>query len=229
MDSRRPHPWFAESMQLLDLRDAERVLVVTATEPSYVEAASALVGPDGTVRVIEPNLGHAEAVAALDLENVEVAHATPEPGDRFGSHDAMLACPLGMPLWPASQWADLAVSNLRPGGRFVVDVPAECLSEDLVQSWTEVGGDPGALQPLHGLSERALAATLRARNLRQVEAVMATHLLAIDSPGALAETGCALIGDTSQLEELSLVLTQRLRTHQQAEVIIHRTRVHGRR
>jgi len=221
------HPWFRQAVERLEPRERDRLLLVTSHLPEYARSLAQLVGSEGMVRVVEPIRHLAEEIAALDLPQLEILSTNPGAEDRFGIHDGLLGCPFTMPLWPLSNWAELAVHNLRPGGRFVIDLPGEALAEPIALAWEEIGGDPDALRQLQGVSERELAASLRQRGLRQVEAAMATHLLRIDSPAALAEELCDGIGDRSRLDDLTVALTRRLRTARDAEIIVRRTRVHG--
>ena len=222
------HPWFREAVEGLDLRRRDRVLMVTASLPAYVRVLAKLVGTEGSVLVVEPDRTRAQKVADLDFSQVEVLALDPTGKERFGEFDTMFACPLAMPTWPLSQWAEAALHNLRPGGRFVIDLPAERMSEDLAIAWQESGGDPDALQPMQGVSERQLAASLRANGLRQVEAAVGTHLLHVESSTELAEIGRRLLhADRDKGEEMAILLTRRLKTAGPIDVIFRRTRVHG--
>ena len=135
-----------------------------------------------------------------------------------------------MPDWPLPRWGEIALRNLRPGGHFVVDLPAESLCELLAEAWSASGGDPAALAAWSGPSDTELAAALRELGLRRVEGVVGTHLVRIESPRALADFAVACLGDPGDLAEtLVLTLAERLRTNSAAEVIFRRTRVHGMR
>lgn len=227
MESTFDHPWFREAVQRLEPRRDERILLVTAPLVDYAAGLAQLAGDDGLVRVVEPHRATAEAIAEAGLDNVEVLALQPGSSDRFGSHDAMLGCPWTMPRWPLGDWAEIAVHNLRPGGRFVIDLPAESVAEPLAGAWRDIGGTPDQLEPLIGVSERELAASLRKRGLRQVEAAMATHLVQLESPSALAQEICAAVDAAERAEDLALALTQRLRASTDADWVVRRTRVHG--
>ena len=221
------HPWFPEVMDLLDLRRQDRVLLVTAQRTGYVKAVLQRIGSQGDVVLVEPSDERATEVAAA-LSRVEVIARVPTGEERFGSFDALLACPLGMPNWPLSLWTGVTLRNLRPGGRFAIDLPGEEFCEDLSACWLEIGGAEEDLEPLRGPAERDLATSLRQGGLRMVAAAMGTHVVRMDSPHTLASLGAALLGTgPDQQEELGIALSRRLRTTESVEVVFHRTRVHG--
>lgn len=221
------HPWFPEVMDLLDLRRRDRVLLITAPHPSYVEAVAQRVGSGGDILVLEPDPDAAAKVAEV-MPQVEIIALAPTGQEMFGTFDALLACPLSTPDWPLELWAGVTTRNLRPGGRFAIDLPGEELCEDLSSCWVEVGGSEKSLLPIRGPAEQDLATSLRQGGLRMVAAAVGTHIVRVDSPHALASLGAALIhANVKQAEELGIALTRRLRTTGPVEVVFHRTRVRG--
>jgi hypothetical protein len=224
------HPWFGAALGLVEPRRQDRVLLVCPASVHHVRAIGAQVGARGSVMVIEPGRVLAEQVAALELPQVEVLALQPGGDERFGTFDVMVCCPLGLPPWPLSRWGELARSNLRPGGRLVVDLPGAEMSPDLAACIEEIGGDPRALEPFHGPSEEDLAQSLRQAGMRRVTAALGVHLLQLLSPHDLAE----MLGEPLQLDEvhraeLGRALARRLKTASSVEVLIHRTRVAGMR
>ena len=143
------HPWFPEVMDLLDLRRRDRVLLITAQHPSYVEAVAQKVGSCGDILVLEPDKDAAAEVAEA-MPRVEIIALAPTGQEMFGTFDALLACPLSTPDWPLELWAGVTTRNLRPGGRFAIDLPGEELCEDLSSCWVEVGGSEKSLLPIRG-------------------------------------------------------------------------------
>ena len=221
------HPWFPDVMDLLDLRKRDRALLITAQRPRYVEAVAQRVGSSGDILVLEPDRNAASEVAEA-MPRVEIIVLTPTGKETFGSFDALLACPLGAPVWPLDLWSGVTARSLRPGGRFAIDLPGEELCEDLSSCWLDIGGSEEKLIPIRGPSEQDLATNLRQGGLRMVAAAMGTHIVGLDSPHALASLGAELLGaNVEQAEELGIALTRRLRTTGPVEVVFHRTRVHG--
>ena len=221
------HPWFPEVLDLLDLRQKDRVLLITAQRTGYVNAVLQRIGNQGDAVVVEPSEESARELAEAS-SRVEVIAQVPTGEENFGTFDALLACPLGMPNWPLSLWTGVTLRNLRPGGRFAIDLPGEKLCEDLSVCWLEIGGAEEDLVRLRGPAEKDLATSLRQGGLRMVAAAMGTHVVRMDSPHTLASMGAALLGtDPDQQEELGIALTRRLRTTDSVEVVFHRTRVHG--
>lgn len=221
------YPWFPEVMELLDLRRRDRVLLMTAQHPRHVRSVLQCVGTQGDVLVVDPSRKVATEVVEA-VPEVEVLALIPTGDEVFGRFDAFLACPLGMPDWPLELWASVTRNNLRPGGRFAIDLPGEELCEDISSCWLEIGGVVESLMPVRGPGEQKLAASLRQGGLRMVAAAMGTHLVRVDSPHTLAGLGARLLrADRDQQEDLGLALTRRLRTTGAVEVVFHRTRVHG--
>lgn len=224
-----PQPWIANALELLDLRREDRVLVLGATPRPGIAAIQRAVGTAGTVLAVDARRGGARRL--VEHAGVDVVLAATTGRERFGVFDALFAAPLADSTRPLAAFGSLAVGNLRPGGRFVLDLPGEVLCEDLAQAWSEIGGEESALRPLFGPSGDEATRALREAGLRRVEVVLATHLLSFESPLALAWLGHDLLGAAgdSQRESYGLALVRRLRTNGAVEVAFKRTRVFGMR
>lgn len=224
------YPWFHSTVSLLDLRQKDRVLVVGAGSVTHVEAVVNLIGSRGSVTVIEPMRSLAEAIARVDHPGMEVLALAPAGSERFGAFDALLSCPLGLPDWPVSNYAGILRSNLRPGGRFVLDLPAPATSPDLVAAYADCGGDAGDLSPLCGPDAAELAELLQREGLRSVHAALGSHLLELHSPHDLvAMFAPVLPAAHDRLTELGLALAHQLHGTANVQTLVHRTRVHGQR
>jgi hypothetical protein len=222
------HPWFHAALSLLDLRRHDRVLLLAPGRPVHVRAVAGLIGNQGTLTVVEPDRGAAHTIAEKAPPVVEILALSPLGTERFGSFDALLCAPLAVLPLPPGAWADLPRQNLRPGGRFVLDLPGPDMIPDLRAAWLETGGDPAILAPLSGPSDDEIAAVLRNVGLRRVETVLGTHLLPLTSPFDLIDLVAPAIGlDEDARIELSHVLWARCRGRDQVETLVHRTRVHG--
>ena len=222
-----PQPWLADAMERLDLRDQDRCLVLGCPTPAHVGAVSQAVGHNALIVVVEPDEELAEHTATGQHETLEVMNFEPDPDESLGSFDAILACPLTTMGWSAAHWSQLIVRNLRPGGRFVLDLPAESFCEPMRRAWSDVGGDLDELADVHGPSESTLADALRDRGLRNVEAAIGTHLVRLETPFVLANLLESIEADPACLDDFGRRLVELLQTNGEAELVLHRTQLHG--
>ncbi len=222
-----PQPWLENALEQLDLRRRDRCLVLTCPTQAHLGAVSQIVGRTASIVVVEPDEKLAKLASRGNHEQLEVLAYEPKGSESFGTFDALLACPLTTMGWSIELWGDLIAPNLRPGGRFVIDLPGETLCEPLQRAWKKVGGDEGALRDLHGPAESTFAQYLRERGLRSVEAAMGTHMLHLESPWALADLIQNRDGTNGLMPDLELALVEDLQTNGPVDVVFHRTRVHG--
>ncbi|MBK8099803.1 MAG: hypothetical protein IPK26_22085 [Planctomycetes bacterium] len=219
-------PWFHAALELLDLRRHERVLAIGCMAPQ-LRAIARLIGERGELTAIEPDRTRAEQLAGEPIPGLAVVAASPG-ADRFGSFDALLACPLVTPAWPWSELPAAAHNNLRPGGRFAIDVPAPDMIPVLRTAWAKTGRPPLQPDPLAGIADDRLAHELRAGGLRRVDTVLGTHLLTLESPFDLVELWTpALRLDDRTAAELGRALASELHSTGACDLLVHRTRVHG--
>jgi len=132
-------PWSMAAIELAYLHRHDRVLVAGVARVGVVDAIAHQVGARGTVLVVEPDRSLAEQIADRGMPQVEVLAMAPV-GERFGAFDALLCCPWTMPPWPPESFCELALLNLRPGGRFVLDLPGPEMLPDLAACWPDCGG-----------------------------------------------------------------------------------------
>lgn len=223
-------PWLAEVVQLLQLRRGSRVALLGGWCRALVRAVAEPLGDGGELLVIEPDPELARSLAAIEHGAVQVLQYAPSGSERFGQFDALLVSALRVDAIPLAGLGACARDNLRPGGRFVVDVPSETSCETLFGSWREAGLDERGLSAWRGPSDGALARAMRGAGLRQVQSTVGTHLLRTDGPRALAEFAvAALRADPRVVDALHLALARRLATHGPADIVFRRTRVHGMR
>ena len=227
-----PQPWLADALELLDLRRKDRVLVFSAPTPAHVAAVRQSIGRAGRTVVIEPQRELAEELAARmgdDVDgDVEVLSVMPSGEESYGSFDACLACPLHTMGLPVQFWGNLFSHNLRPGGRFVLDLPGEEMSDKTARCWVRSGGEPEALANLRGPGKQDLAKALETSGLRNVSASSATHLVQLENPFVLAQLMAELSGtDTEAVEDFGRTLVEDLKTAVEVELALHRTRAHG--
>jgi len=218
-------PWSMAAIELAYLHRHDRVLVAGAARVGVVDAIAHQVGARGTVLVVEPDRSLAEQIADRGMPQVEVLAMAPV-GERFGAFDALLCCPWTMPPWPSESFCDIALLNLRPGGRFVLDLPGPEMLPDLAACWPDCGGAEDGLRLFRGPGEDLLAEQARTAGLRRVQTAMGTHLWPLTSPLELLE----LVAPTLELTEnrrtdLGLLLARRLRGTGAVDVLVHRSRI----
>jgi len=223
-----PQPWLADALELLDLRRNDRVLVFSASTMAHVAAVRQSVGGSGRTLVIEPDRVVAKQIAKAAPADVEVVNHTPSDNESLGDFDAILACPLFALELPPTFWGSLFSNNLRPGGRFVLDLPGEEMNDHLAACWLESGGPSAALERLRGPSKQDLLGALEAAGLRDLSASAGSHLVHLESPFVLT----SLLQDAADLneeavEDLGRRLVERLKTANNVDFVFHRIRVHG--
>ncbi len=223
-------PWFAEAVGRLHLRKGARVLMLTASAPDLCAHVLASVGNDGHVTVLEPDVERAHHAEQLEHPGLAVLAYRPEGGETFGQHDALVACPATDRDWPMNLWGEVAKHNLRPGGRFVIDLPGVRHCEMIETAWQEIGAPADGLKAWNGPSETAMARLLRADGLRSIEAGVSAHIVAFASPHDAAAVACGRLNAGAEIAEgLQLALAKRFGTHTEVELLFRRTRVTGMR
>ena len=102
------------------------------------------------------------------------------------------------------------------------------MSDHFAACWLDTGGTPETLEPLRGPSKAGLTEALSDAGLRNVSASMASHLMHLESPLALAALAKEM-GDPDEqtLAELGRRLVETLKTTGEVELVFHRTRVRG--
>ncbi|MCA8942672.1 MAG: hypothetical protein KDB80_08965 [Planctomycetes bacterium] len=220
-------PWNAESLSLLDARRGERVLQVTAHSVPPVHALLDRVGGDGLLVVVDPNDAVVDRLLTIEHPALSVIALEPTGEEILGRFDAMYASPAWNIGWPIERWGTIISHSLRPGGRFVLDLPAESACEVVASAW-RAAGEAAGLGRWRGPSEGDAAQGLRKLGLRNVQGEVGTHLARFESPRELAEFATAeLETDADFVESLRIKLAERLQTDGEIEVVFRRTCVHG--
>jgi len=224
-------PWLPRALQVLDLRRKDRLLLVLPGEVQVARAVAQLVGPQGEITVLEPRRRQAEAIAEA-LPAAEVLALQPSADDRIGSFDAVLAIPFATPPLPVAQWSGMVAANLRPGGRFVLDLPAPDPLPDVRSAALEgqLEFAERIVQGLCGPSAEELVGALHERGLRRVETLLGTHLVAVGSPFDLVDlVATAVRLDEDERTLLGEALARRLHSTAAIETLAHRSAVAGMR
>ncbi len=224
MPMNAPQPWLPAAIGLLDVRREDRVLACDVGTAAARELAT-LVGKDGELVVAcEPEA--ARQLAALDLPQARVLAHQLLGDERFGSFDALLVATGTGPLLPLGAYGNLARSNLRPGGRLVLDLPGSVMVPDLAKAWLALGWSKERLRPLVGLADDALAESLRNAGLRNVHSVLGAHLLHVPTPGDLVAAFATVLGlDDTEALQLTHQLVREKGGTGPLDVLVHRTRV----
>lgn len=229
MEDELPTPWFDSSMERLSLRRGERVLAV---EPRRVDALSLLaaIGSDGELTAVIADRDRAERLAERQLPGLRVLAHEVEGTERFGAFDAALFALHTGPVLAPARYAELLRSNLRPGGRFVVDVPADDMIPDLSSAWREAAWDEEPLGVLRGPSDLELVEALRDAGLRSVESALGSHLLRAASAADIVASFAEELGlDDDRIVELAHGLVRLRRAAGPLELLVHRSQAGGRR
>jgi SAM-dependent methyltransferase len=229
MESADATPWLPAALGLLDIRRRDRLLAV-GIAPAPARHLAARIGSDGELLLVQPDPRRAEQMAAWQFEHVHVVLHDAAGGERFGTFDALLMAPSCAPLPSIGALADLARANLRPGGRFVFDLPGLPMVPELLAAARELGWDDARLQCLSGCSDDTLVEALRNAGLRNVHGVLGAHLLHLESPGDLVDLFAAELdlGDDERLQ-LTHALVRRAGSTGPFDALLHRTRVGGQR
>lgn len=222
-------PWLPAAMSLLDVRRHDRLLAV-GVPVAPARHLAARIGRDGELVLVQRDRRQAEQLAALDLEHVLVVLSNADAGERFGTFDALLMAPNTGPLPPLGALADLARNNLRPGGRFVFDLPGAPMLPELLAAGRELGWPDARFAALHGCGDDELTDGLRNAGLRAVHGVLGSHLLEAGSPGDLIDAYAEVLdlGDDERLQLTHAVMRRGCGTGP-LSVLLHRTRVAGQR
>ncbi|MGE3171939.1 MAG: hypothetical protein AB7O97_04885 [Planctomycetota bacterium] len=224
-------PWLERTLQVLDLRRRDRLLLVQPGGVALAVAVAGVVGDRGEITVLEPRRRAAEAIAKA-LPRAAVLAYEPSAEEHFGVFDAVLALPLAEPPLPIEVWASLTATNLRPGGRFVVDLPGSDPFPDARLAAIDANLPCAArfAIELAGPNEADLVQALIARGLRRVEPLLGTHLVRFGSPFDLAElVGRALRLDEDEQLALGEAIARRTQSTSTIETLAQRTAIAGMR
>ena len=224
-------PWFLRAVELLELRSRNRLLLAMPGSVDLAVAAANLCGPQGSVTIIEPRRAVAKSIAsALPAAEIVVTDTIGE--ERYGSFDSVLGIPLCGPLPPIDAWAELVSRNLRPGGRFTIDLPAPT-------SWPDVTTAANATDPdfaarltsaLSGPTTEELMTALMETGLRQVQSLLGTHLTCFASPFDLIDLLASWHrNDADERSALGDALSRQLQRTTDIETLAHRSAVSGMR
>lgn len=222
-------PWFDSALERLDVRRGNRLLTI---DPSISEvvALRSVVGNSGQLSLVVQDRQIAEQFAEHQWPNLTVFSHETTGGETFGTHDSILVAPRTGPLLPVENYAQLIRNNLRPGGRFVIDLPAQSMLPDLLTAWQELGWDEEQTQPLRGVTDLELTAATRKAGLRGVQSALGSHLIHASSPAELAAAFAEPLAiDEEQITELGHAIVRVKKDSGPIDALVHRTQVGGQR
>ncbi len=222
-------PWFDSALERLEVRSGNRLLAI---DPSVQEVAAlrSVVGNAGELTLVVQDRQLAEELAENQWPLVTVlAHET-TGGESFGTNDSLLIAPRTGPLLPIEGYAQLARKNLRPGGRFVIDLPADNMIPDIRAAWHELSWDEERLYPLQGVSDVDLTEAMRTEGLRSVESALGSHLLHAPAAAEFAAGFADVLGlDNDEITELGHAIVRLRQAEGPIDALVHRAQVSGQR
>ena len=222
-------PWFDSALTRLNPRRGERAL---AFEPQLadIQALCVAFGEAGELAVVSTDRCIAEQQTGDPPPQLRViAHET-IGGERFGTFDAVIAAPKSGPLLPPEVYARLIRDNLRPGGRFVIDLPSTDMQPDLRSCWVDLGWDEERLAPIEGPDEPELLEALRGAGLRSVESTVGSHLLVASSAAEFVAAFADDLGlGEDEIIELAHAIVRKRQETGPIELLLHRSQASGRR
>ena len=229
MDPLDLQPWLGDCLEVLEPNLGERVIQIGGHPRPMTAALRRAVGPAGRVTVLEADRTDAELAATDAASGVEIVHAALSPPPSLGRHDCLIAVRESGDLFPARQQIALVRTNLRPGGRFLIDLPAPKPCELLQEAWRAAGGPQSSIASWTGPDANQLAEEFTASGMRGVEGASTTHLVRAESPRMLAAW---LMARTDEAEpdlhdSLTIALTEAFRDQGPCDAVVHRSRVRG--
>ncbi len=222
-------PWFDSALERLDVRRGNRLLAI---DPSISEvvALRSVIGNSGQLTLVVQDRQIAEQLAGHQWPELTVFSHETTGGETFGTHDSILIAPRTGPLLAVENYAQLIRNNLRPGGRFVIDLPAQSMLPDLVTAWQELGWEEEQMQPLQGVTDIELTEATRIAGLRSVKSALGSHLIHASSPAELAAAFAEPLAiDDDQITELGHAIVRIRKDSGPIDALVHRTQVSGQR
>lgn len=226
-------PWFGAVLDTAQVKDGARVLLLEAFAPEQSRAILARIGQHGALTVLEPDQNRALAIDALDNPGLGVLAYRARGDEKLGMHDSSICCPPVSIGGRLDVLLSIATRNLRPGGRFVFDLPATEPCEALLAACAESGIEASVLSAMRGTGRADLESHTRTLGLRRCEVAELLHMVPFASPRDAALRVFELCGldaaDNELADSLARTLTTRLETIGEFELPFRRVRAVGMR
>ena len=224
-------PWLPRALQVLDVRRDDRLLLCLPGSDEVAISVHSALSREGRLTVLEPRREAAAAIAK-SLPEASVALTDIDAGLQVGTFDAVLVLPFApRPRDPAT-WAEFIQRNLRPGGRFCIDLPAPEPMPDVIEAALEgnLACTARIQETFTGPTAEDLADALKKRGVRRAETLLGAHLVAFGSPFEVSDLlAHELRLPADEAFELGSSLSRRLRSTAGVELRVLRSAVAGMR
>lgn len=210
---------------------SERVLLCLSGSPETASAVRGLLSRNGKLVVLETRWSTSHDVGG-NCEQTDCIVGDVEPGLQVGRYDVVIVNPLAPPPRDCWIWSDFVAKNLRPGGRYCIDLPAPDPAPDALAAARDANlpcADAIARR-FQGPPVEDLAAALRRSGTRSAEALLGTHLVRFESPFDVAHLlGTELRLDADDATDLGEAIARRCKTSASVEIRMQRSTVVGMR
>ncbi len=188
-------PWLRPAwdiLQTIELKRGERILLLPARTGELLARISSF-HVEGSITGVEPNLylleQARELIASLEVERtekIELLHGPISSVPCPGAQDALLGHFLFPMVKEISRFAQSVKRNLRPGGRFAIQMPIEGFSPFLEEAFMESLGNTAILPNKPSLCMALKKATIekgfKEAGFRRLEFVVKVYLQNFDTP-----------------------------------------------
>lgn len=224
-------PWLPRTLNALELRKSERVLLCLSGSSATASAVRSLLSRGGRLTVLETRWSTSHEVGG-NFEHTECIVGDVEPGSHVGRFDIVIVNPLAPPPRDTWIWSDFVARNLRPGGRYCIDLPAPDPAPDALAAAHDSNLACAAAieKRFQGPPVEELVAALRRSGLRTAEALLGTHLVQFESPFDVSHLlGAELRLDADEATDLGEAIARRCKTSAALEIRMQRSTVVGMR
>ncbi|MEY2715803.1 MAG: hypothetical protein RIT24_2146 [Planctomycetota bacterium] len=213
------------------MRKSERVLLCLSRSAATASAVRGLLSRAGHLTVVETRWSTSHEVGG-HLDQTACIVGDVEPGAQVGRFDVVIVNPLAPAPRDAWVWADFVAKNLRPGGRYCIDLPAPDPAPDALAAARDSNlpcADAIATR-FQGPTVEDLVAALKRSGVRSAEAMLGTQLVRFESPYDIAELlGTELRLDADHATDLGEAIARRCKTSATVEIRMQRSMVVGMR
>lgn len=223
-------PWLLDRLEAVDLRRTDRVLLCLPGSAAVASAIRGRLNRD-CLTVLESNRASAQEIHR-SLSDLDLGYGDVSPEQSLGIYDVVIAAPIAPPPRSTEVWTHFVARHLRPGGRYVLDLPSPDPMPDVLAAARDA--NLPCAETIHrrfcGPAPEELAVAMRNSRVRKAETLLGTHLVRFDSPFDVAQELCALLrlpeDDATQLGE---AIARRCQSTTTIELRVMRSAVTGMR